>query len=134
MEIPVFIKNQPRYTVEDDQFIRENFPTKTHKYLARYLNRSVDSIRGRCRTLDLIRPAAPRKVVVAPARTGCRQPDGLDLSTLPANLQSWFGLVEGFEPEQGTHVAERMPNIPTKKPNYHIGSGTCAHIEMLANS
>lgn len=131
MKLKPLLKPLPKlYTKEEDQFIRDNFPTKTHRWMAGQLGRSIDSIKGRCRLLGLIRPTAPRKMVVAPVRTGCSQPEGLDLSTLPPHIQRWFGLVEGFEPEQGRHIAERMPDIPLSKAKYHIGSGTSAHADM----
>lgn len=146
IEIPVFIQNKPvsepknPYTADEDKFIQDNFPTKTHKYMAGKLHRSIDSIRSRCRILKLIRPAVSKRMVVAAVRTGQSQPEGLDLSELPIHLQRWFGLVPNVEIPLASKdkpyirkIDERMPDFTVSKTKHSIGCGTQYQIGELAS-
>lgn len=57
----------------------------------------------------------------------------LNLTELPPLLQKWLAYVPGFEPAKGRIIHETMPDIPIRKAQYHIGSGTSAHIDMLVS-
>lgn len=122
------------YSAEEDQFILDNFSTMTHKEMGKALNRSTESLRSRCRTLDLKKPA---RMIVAAVRTGQNQPEGRDLSELPAYLQKWFGLAHIEIPQAAKpylrHIAERMPDFTVSKSRSHIGCGTQYMISELAN-
>lgn len=122
------------YSPEDDKFILENFSTMTHKDMGKALGRSTESLRSRCRTLDLKKPA---HMVVASIKTGQKQPDGLDLSTIPAFLQKWFGFSMVEIPKAAKpylrHIEEKMPEFTVSKSRTHIGSGTQFMISELAN-
>lgn len=136
-DIPVFIRPVKPYTKEEDQFLRGSFPTQTHKEMGKALGRSIESIRGRCRYLQLIRPVVTNRMIVASVRTGQKQPEGLDLAELPANLQKWFGLASNEIPLAAMpyirRIEEKMPDIPIRSAKHHIGCGTQHMIGELAN-
>ena len=55
-----------------------------------------------------------------------------NLHDLPKHIQAMFGLID-FTPPKGRHIEETIYPQPLRKITHGIGSGTCAHIEVLAN-